>query len=143
MSGPSRSRSLARAVTLIEVVVSVAILTGTLLAVLISMTESLDTMDEAFNRRAARSLARQKLEEASADPSLPQSGVFEDESLVGFSWTAIRDEVPISEELERTMTRLTVTVSFPIEGADPTEGDAPTDQVQLVSYIRSTAAPPQ
>lgn len=140
MSGLRRSRLRARAVTLIEVMVSVGILAGTLLAVLLSVTESVDTMSESFNRRAARTLARQKLEEATANPDMPDSGVFEDQALVGFTWSAVREEVPINEEIERTMTRLTVVVTFPVDGADASEGGGPTDQVQLTTFVRSLAA---
>ncbi len=130
-----------RALTLLEVIVSVAIVTTGLLLLQLSITDNIDKTDRAVKRRAASTLARQKLEEYLAEGSAGGTeGTFEDQGFPNYRWQVVQEEVAIGEA--QSMQRIKITVRFASE--DSSDGDASrdpsTDQNNNYSLVTFTSS---
>lgn len=125
-----------RGFTLLEVVFAVAIVATSLLALQAAIAGSVQTATDTVNRRAARGLARSKMEEVLTGlVDAEGSGTFSEEGYDAFSWESRAEEMGVGgaagdAEPSEKVRKVTLTVSFPSD-----EGDGGRATLELVSVV--------
>ena len=160
---PGSSRgSMRRGFTLMEVIFAVGIAATALIALQATITGSILSASDSINRRAARGLARGKMEEVLAGSTEPEgSGSFED--YPHFQWSSRTDELSVGgtgtggegeggggEGGEgggggQSVRVVTLTLTYPVEAGG--EGDQPGSENVVFSSVlpaesEDPAAPP-
>lgn len=145
-----------RGFTLLEIMVSLLIVTTALVTLQAVITENLERTENSMKRRTARTLARQKLEQAMANPEgATGSGGFDDPMLQDFQWNVQQEQITVGTSGQ--MIQLTVTVTWLIEqgtaGAQPRAtgsvsqdnqgfGDTGQGRFALTTYVPAPAGAP-
>ena len=124
-----------RGFTLLEVVFAVAIVATSLLALQAAIAGSVQVATDTVNRRAARALARTKIEEVlTGVVDAEGSGNFSEEGYEVFTWSSRAEDMPVGgageTEASENVRLVTVTISFPSD-----EGDNGRDTLELVSVM--------
>lgn len=102
--------------TLLEVMISILIVTVALLALQTIIIDKLDDADNAIKQRTARTLARQKLEEyLAAGGQGGGQGGFEEPELQGFTYNITQEEQTVGETGK--IIKATITIRFPLDNS--------------------------
>jgi type II secretory pathway pseudopilin PulG len=141
-----------RGQTLLEIVVAVAILGGTLATLCAAMSGHIFRASDAARHRAARSLCRAKLAEATLRLAQAGSGDYEEEEdapiYPGFRWRIEEEDESVGESGEQVV-RLTVTVTYPIDDTESLRESGSVHSVTLedggsgAEYTLATFIPPE
>lgn len=133
----------ARGFSLLEVVFAVTIVAVALLGLQATVSGSILSAGDSINRRAARELARAKLEEILAKAAMGEdessgSGTFEE--YPSFNWSAHTEEVQVgAPDAPGGVVRVvTLQLSFPVEATEEGEqsgGEAGTATIELSSVL--------
>jgi prepilin-type N-terminal cleavage/methylation domain-containing protein len=125
-----------RGLTLIEVIVSVAIVTVGLLLLQVSITDNLERADRSVKQRAATTLARQKLEDyLSQGSGGGTEGTFEEEGFPNYRWQIVQEEVTIGET--GSMQRIKITVNFNGDSDNDNGSQNQNNNYTLVTFAES------
>jgi len=127
-----------RGFTLLEVTLAVLIVATALLTLQGTVADSVMRVDGAIKKRAARTLARLKLEEILANPSSAGGdGTFEEHP--AFTWSSTTSDIEVAEN--HKIIQVTVTVSYELD--DPggaSTGDAK-GKTTLTAFIPAEKKP--
>ncbi len=143
----SLSTGAARGFSLLEVVFAVTIVAVALIGLQATVSGSILAAGDSINRRAARELARAKLEEIIAQAAAGRdeadgSGSFEE--YPEFNWSSRSDEVTVGAEGSTATVRVVLLeLTFPVEASEA--GGEGRDTIKLASVLpepqRAGAAP--
>ncbi len=138
-----RAGSRVSAFTLLEVMFSVVIVATALLGLQAAITGSITVAADSIDRRAARALARSKMEEVLAGIiDAEGSGTFSEEGYEAFTWESRAEDMAVGgagdTEASEKVRKVTLTISFP---SDQGEGGRAT--LELVSAVAAEEEPGQ
>jgi hypothetical protein len=132
-----------------EVVFAVAIVSTALLALQATVSGGIQSAGNSINRRAAREVARAKLEEILAGVTAPEAAGGEIEDRPGFTLDARVEElmVGVPEAQSESIKIVVVELTYPITSIRPSSGELadtgddeePTETIKLASVLAPDA----
>lgn len=137
----SGARRLTRGFTLLEVVFAVVIIATALLGLQAAMSGAILSAADSINRRAARTLARAKMEEILTEEiDAEGSGSFDEEGYAQFSWESRAEELGVGTAegapSPQSVRVVTLEVRFPTE-----TGEGGNETLTLVSVLPAEEQP--